>query len=87
MTSPYLNGMHDVIGINLNYDITYLNEMHNSVPSPLLVLKCNASLTGGEDRFDVNRTAKRTLVLIKVLRIQPYSLISYRLKFNLQSKR
>ena len=40
------------------------------------VLKCVASLTGDEDRFDVNRNAKKTLVLINVLRIQPYSLIS-----------
>ena len=35
-----------------------------------------ASLTGDEDRFDVNRNAKNTLVLMNVLRVQPYSLIS-----------
>ena len=34
------------------------------------VLKCVAFFTGGEDRLDVNRTAKNTLVLINVLRIQ-----------------
>ena len=51
------------------------------------VLKCFAFLTGGEDRLHVNRTAKNTLVLINVLRIQPYSLITYRIKFNLQRKR
>ena len=42
---------------------------------------------GDEDLLDLNRTAKNTLVLINVLRIQPYSLISYRIKFNLQGKR
>ena len=30
------------------------------------VLKCVASLTGDEGRFDVNRNAKNTLVLINV---------------------
>ena len=33
------------------------------------VLKCVAFLTGGEDWLSVNRAAKNTLVLIKVLRI------------------
>ena len=33
------------------------------------VLKCVAFFTGGKDWFNVNRTAKNTLVLIKVLRI------------------
>ena len=41
---------------------------------------------GGEDRLNVNRT-KYTLVLINVLRIQPYSLITYRMKFNLQTRK
>ena len=50
------------------------------------VLKCVASLRGDEDRFDVNRNAKNTLVLINVLRIQPYSLISYRMKFSYKGK-
>ena len=32
MTSSYLNGMHDIIGINLNYDIIlFLNEMHDVI--------------------------------------------------------
>ena len=31
MTSSFLNGMHDVIGINLKYDISYLNEMHDVI--------------------------------------------------------
>ena len=44
-------------------------------------------LTGCEDRLNVNQTAKHTLVLINVLRIQPYSMVSFRLKFNLQRKR
>ena len=39
-----------------------------------------------EDRLNVNRTAKNSLVLINVL-MQPYSLINYRIKFNLQRKR
>ena len=34
------------------------------------VLKCVAFLTGGEDQLVVNRTAKNTLVVINVLRIQ-----------------
>ena len=46
------------------------------------VLKCVAFLTGGEDWLNVNRTANNTLVMIKVLRIQPYSLISYRIKIT-----
>ena len=51
------------------------------------VLKCVAFLAGAEDRLHVNRTEKNTLVLINVLRIQPYSLITHRIKFNLQRKR
>ena len=51
------------------------------------VLKCVAFLTGAEDRLHVNRTEKNTLVLIDVLRMQPYSLITHRIKFNLQRKR
>ena len=41
---------------------------------------------GGGDRLNVNRTAKNTLVLINVLRIQPYSLISEGKKFNYRGK-
>ena len=51
------------------------------------VLKCVAFLTGAKDRLHVNRTEKNKLVLINVLRIQPYSLITHRIKFNLQRKR
>ena len=49
--------------------------------------QCVAFLTGGEDRLNVNRTAKNTLVLRNFLRIQPYFLTNYRIEFNLQKKR
>ena len=35
--------------------------------------------------LNVNRNAKITLLLINFLIIQPYSLIKYRIKFNLQN--
>ena len=47
------------------------------------VLKCLAFLAGNEDRLKVNETAQNTLVL----RIQPSSLINYRIEFNSQRKR
>ena len=50
-------------------------------------LKFVVYLSGGEDWLIVDRTAKNTLVLIKVFRIRPYALISYRIKINSQRKR
>ena len=55
------------------------------ITSKKQVLKWVAFLTEGEDRLNVNRTAKNTL--INLLRIQHYSLINYRIQFNLQRKK
>ena len=57
------------------------------ITSKKQVLKWVAFLTEGEDRLNVNRTAKNTLGLINLLRIQHYSLTNYRIQFNLQRKK
>ena len=57
------------------------------ITSKKQVLKWVAFLKEGEDRLNVNRTAKNTLDLINLLRIQHYSLINYRIQFYLQRKK